>query len=308
MSLLLALAAASTFAAPLDLPKTAQVEMVVVKSREDIRDGKAAAPIGGKTVYAKTIETRGDGYRVTLKPVSTELPKVGTAAQQAKVQAALEGMLARTYVYDADESLSPVSIEDWPATVADVTKALTALAGDDADAAKAIGAVTSMFARMSPEQAATVMLKEDSLLTVPVNVELEVGKPLTYDDEIASPFGGGAIKAKGVVSIEKIDEARGVGVVRWSRSLDPESTTAIITKMIEAMAAQMGPDAQKPDVKAMFAKMKFENTSGCLYEIDLKIGLPIKADCESKTVLTDPSSGQLNGRTERWAITQTLKN
>ncbi|MFT4252736.1 MAG: hypothetical protein QM608_09645 [Caulobacter sp.] len=309
MSLLIALAAAAaTFSAPLDLPKTAQVEMVVVKSREDVRDGKPGAPVSGKTVYAKTIEAQGDGYRVTLKPLSTELPKVGSAQDQAKVQAALAGLASRTYVYTADDSLAPVAIEDWPTVVAEMTKAFQAMAGDDPNAAKAMNAAMGLFSRMTPEQAAATMLKEDSLLTVPVNMELEVGKPLAYDDQIASPFGGAPIKAKGAVSVEKIDEARGVGVVRWSRTLDPESTTAMIAKVIETMATQMGPDAQKPEVKAMFAKMKFENTSGCLYEIDLKSGLPLKADCESTTAVTDPSSGQLNGRTERWAITQTLKN
>ncbi|KSB87358.1 hypothetical protein AS593_10380 [Caulobacter vibrioides] len=309
MSLLtLALAAAQVFAAPLDLPAKAQIEMTVVKTREDLREGEAGQPMTSRTVYAKTVEADGEGYRVTLKPTSTELPKVGPAEVQAKVQSALEGMLSRTYVYKADESLAPTAIEDWPAVVADMTKALQALAGNDPDVVKVMGGMTSMFGRMSPEQAAGLMLKEDGMLSTAVNIELEVGKPFTYDDQVSSPLGGGPIKANGVVVVERIDEARGVGVVRWSQSIDPESATAVITQLIQGLIAQMPAETPKPDFKAMMAKAKLENTSGCLYEIDLKTGLPVRADCESKTAITDPRSSRLSGRTERWAITQTLKN
>ena len=119
-------AAATAYAAPLDLPKTAHVEMVVVKTREDIRAGKTTKN-SSETRYDKMIETQGDGYRITLKPTSTKLP-AGTP-EAAKAEAALAGLMNRTLVYTADGSLAPKAVEDWPGLVVEVRKAMLALVG-----------------------------------------------------------------------------------------------------------------------------------------------------------------------------------
>jgi hypothetical protein len=70
----------------------------------------------------------------------------------------------------------------------------------------------------------------------------------------------------------------------------------------------MGPEANKPETKAMFEKMTFDRSSACDYEVDIKSGLTTKADCVAKVQLTDPTTGEVGGRNEYWAITQTLKN
>jgi hypothetical protein len=69
--------AAEAYSAPLDLPKSAKVEFRVVRSRESVAPGKTLAPTSSTAVYEKTIETKDTGYRVTLKPVSLELPSAG---------------------------------------------------------------------------------------------------------------------------------------------------------------------------------------------------------------------------------------
>jgi hypothetical protein len=304
--MLVALAAvAIAYAAPLDLPKTAHVEMVVAKTREDIRAGKTTRN-SGETRYDKTIEAWGDGYRVTLKPTSTKLPI--DMPEAAKAEAALARLMSRTLVYTADESLAPKAVEDWPGLVAEVRKAMLALVGGDKEGAKAMESMASMFSSLSAEQAASVFLKEDGFLSIPVNAELEAGKPVTYEETIPSPMGGPPVKSNAALVVREIDTARGVASLRWTQSLDPESTRASVTQMIEAITARMGPEADKPEVKARFAKMAFDRTAACDYQIDLKSGLPIKADCESKLSLTDPTTGEVGGRNERWAITQTLKN
>jgi len=295
---------AATYAAPLDLPKTARVEMTVVKTREDIRGGKTTRN-SGETRYDKTIEATGDGYRVTLKPIATKLP---AGPETAKVEAALGGLMTRTMVYTADESLAPSSIEDWPGLVAEVRKSTTTLTAADKDAAKGVEAAMSMFAGMSPEQAAGLFLKEDGFLSIPINVELEPGKPVGSESMTPNPLGGAPIKTRSALVVQKVDTARGVATLRWTQTLDPESLRASMAQMAQAMMARMGPEANRPEAKAMFEKMSLDRTSACDYEVDIKSGLTTKADCEAKIKLTDPTTGETGGRNEYWAITQILKN
>lgn len=309
ISLAVLMLAASTYATPLTLPKVARLETTVVKSRQDLRAGVTSPAQSLTTVYDKTIEARGEGYRVTLKPISNDLAKATASAdQQVQLQAAMSGLLMRAYVFTADESLAPTAIEDWPGVTADMRKGFSALAGNSAEAGKALDATMSVFERMSPEQAASVMLKEDTFLSTPINVDLEVGKPVTYEQEGPNPLGGGPIRSNGSIVAEKVDQARGVATLRWSETLDPASAGSAVTAFAKTLLARMGPQAEKPEASAMLSAMKIERGTTCLYEMDLKIGLPVKADCESKTAVTDPATGQLNGRTERWLITQTLKN
>ncbi len=306
MTLLVALVlAAEAFSAPLTLPKAARVEMTVERSREDLRAGKTQRSTS-QTRYEKTIETQGQGYRVTLKPLETKLPDTPEAA---KAEAALGALMSRTLVYSADESLAPKAIEDWPALVVEVRKAMLALGGDDPEASKGVEAMTSMFSSMSAEQAASVFLKEDGFLSIPVNAELDPAKPAAYTETIPSPLGGPPVKSIVTLTLEKVDASRGVATVHWTQALDPESTLATVTQMVEAILKRMGPEAaNNAEVRAKFEKMVFDRTATCDYEVALKSGLPTKATCESKIQVTDPATGQLNGRTERWVITQSLKN
>lgn len=307
MIVLAALAlAAEAVSFPLALPKSTHVEMRVAHTRQDTRGAQTTSGTAS-TVYDKTIETTANGYRVTLKPLETKLPDVGSAAQQAKIQAAVEGLYKRTFVYAADESLRPTAIEDWPGAVAEMRKGLATLAASLPEAAPGLEGAVGMFARMTPEQAANIMLREDGFLTLPVNAEFEIGKPRTYEDRLPNPLGGPPIKADGAINLERIDQAKGVAVVRWSLVMDPKSTSESIAVAIKNLVAATG-KADTPEARAMIDKIKLERSSGCLYEIDLKIGLPTKADCDSKIVSSDPTSGETITRNERWAITQTVKN
>lgn len=304
MTLLVALAlAAEAYSAPLALSKPARIEMRVERSREDVRAG-ATTKAQSTTVYDKTIEPAGDGYRVTLKPVSITPPRVDSPSEQAKLQAAVEQVSQQTFVYRADANLRPQAMEDWPKIVATVRQALTKVVGDKPEAAQAIEMVSASFGRMTPEQAAGVMLREDGFLSLPVNVTLAAGQSKTYRESLPNPMGGPAIQSDGALVVEKIDTARGVGALRWTQALDPESTRASMTIALKAMAAQLG----KTDAAPIIEKLKLERTSTCLYEVDLKTGLPTKAECGSMITGSDPTSGQTAARNERWVITQTLKN
>lgn len=304
MSLLAVLAlAAEAYAAPLSLPKPAHIEMRVERSREDVRGGKATK--GQSTaVYDKTIAPAGDGYRVTLKPISVTQPAMGSASDQAKLQAAIEQVTQQTFVYKTDAALRPEAMEDWPQVVATIRSALTKIVGDKPEGAPAVEMVSAMFSRMTPEQAASVILREDGFLTLPVNLKLAAGQSKTWQDSLPNPMGGPPITADGKIVVETIDRARGIGVLRWTQALDPASTRASMTIALKAMAAQLG----KTDAGPTIEKLTLERSSNCLYEIDLKTGLPTKADCATLIAGSDPTSGQTATRTERWVITQALKN
>lgn len=296
---------AAAYAAPLALPKPTRLEMVVVKTQEDIRDGKTVR--GGSEVrYDKTIETREGGYRVTLKPTATKLSD--DSPDRAKALAAMSGLMSRTIIYTADPSLQPLAIEDWPSMAIEIRKSMAGLAGDNAEAAKSMDAAASMFANMSAQQAAGLMLKEDGFLSIATNVELSPDKPAIAESLIPSPLGGSPIKGHVTLALQNVDKARGVAYLRWTQTLDPESVRASLAQLAQTMMARMGSDAAKPEVKTIFEKISFDRTSRCDFEVDLKTGLPIKADCNSKLQVVDPVSGGSGGRNEHWVITQTLKN
>jgi hypothetical protein len=164
-----------------------------------------------------------------------------------------------------------------------------------------------MFEKMSPQQAAGVFLREDGMLALPVNVELEPGKPTTYEDSLPNPLGGPPIKANGKIVLNSIDRAKGVASLSWSLELDPVSASASIGQAVTALAAQLAPE-KAAEAQAMLKGMTVERISTCLYEVNLTSGLPVKADCEARLSVTDPKSGGKNGRNERWVMTQTLKN
>ncbi|MBO9547776.1 hypothetical protein [Caulobacter sp.] len=293
------LMAAEAFSAPLNLPKPARVDMRVEYHRENIRSGRTETTDASAT-YEKTVEPAASGYRVQRRLVEAKIaspPGGGT-----KLQTAFERATRRSVVYLADKNLNPRTVEDWSGVAAEMRADLLKTADMTQDEAASLGAFADNVARMDAAQATYVVARDDRILTIPVNQALKRGKPLHFVDALPNPFGGMPIKSNGDLALEKTDAARGVDIVRWSQSLDPVEAAKSIS---QALSTMMGNDAE---ARALLAQLKFDSSTDCLFEVDTRYGLPVKADCTMRMTTFDPVARQNLFRNERWVITQTLKN
>jgi hypothetical protein len=282
----------------LDLPLPSRIEQAVHHSREETR-GDATQSMWVDTRSQVTLDANeaGDAHRVTLKLLERKV-------SSPELEPMLAATVPATMVYEADESLRPTKIEDWDQIkvqqLSFVAKAMPALKAP----------MEKMYASLSPETAAAMMLKEQAYLSVGQNIGVTLGAPTLYDIESPSPFGGAPIKLKGQISLESFDDKAKVATVRWTEKPDPESTMAAGLKLAGQLA---GPEKSTEIAKAAEAmrSVKMDITKGCLFEIDTVNGLVRKADCEETIVATDGTGGP-NGsskRSERWVMTQTvLKN
>jgi hypothetical protein len=304
VTLLAVLALAAEAAFPLSLPLSVHVEMRMAYERESIRDGRSAKASSG-AVYDKTIIAAPGGYRVTLKPTEVRLPPI--PADRAKFKAVTERLARRTLVYSADANLYPMAMADWPATLAGMRDSLREVVGDTPEGTQVLEGAMATFTRMRPEDAPSLMLREDCLLAMAVNATLDAKKPTTFENKVINPFGGDPIRALGMLKLERVDRAAGVGVVRWSQRLDPDQANASVRKALKIMHST--PEAPlSAEESALIDKVTIQNNTDCVFEIGLASGLPTKADCSIKVATIDPETNQSIARNEHWVITQTLKN
>lgn len=284
-------AQATDFEVLIDLSKGATIDLVVEKSREDVRKGEMTRT---ESIYRyrQIVTPSADGFRIRQTLTGMEGGPAGAVATE-------EVAAATDLSYDADEALTPVRILEWPAIVDRMLgllrKASPTMPAEGMDGAR------KMFLAWSPEQAARVLLKEQNFLALPQLASLDLGDPLTIDEALPNPLGGPPIDSTFTVELLSVDEKTGRAVIRTRQALDPASAMASMRKTFEAMAA--GGGAPKP-TDAEMADLRMERTTTCIYDMDLKTGLTAKADCAMKSAMS--GGGENVTRDERWVITQTL--
>lgn len=284
-------AQAADFEVPIDLAKGATIDLVIEKSREDVRKG-ATTRTQSVSRYRQIVTPSAEGFRIKQTLTGMEGGPAGALATD-------EVAAATDLSYDADEALTPVRVLDWPAAVdrmiGMLKKASPTMPAEGADGAR------KMFLAMSPEQAASVMLKEQNFLALPQMASLDLGKPISVDEPLANPLGGPPIDSTFTVELRSVDAKGGRAVIHTRQALDPTSAMASMRKTFETMAASAGRPAP---TQAEIADLRMERTTTCVYDMDLKTGLTAKADCASKNVVS--GGGETATRGERWVITQTL--
>lgn len=284
-------ASAQEFNVPIDLPKGAVIDITIQTTKTEVRAGKAPPAATGTFQYRQTLTPKGDGYRVHQVMTGSKFPEgAQPSAQESQMLTA-----ASELTYLADSDLAPAEMIDWPATV-DRLMAVIAKASDE-ESKPALEQTRKMFQGMSPQMAAQVMLKEQTLLAMPQMMALDRSEALEQEQQVPNPLGGPPIDSLFRVELVSIDKAASRAVIRSTQTLDPKSMAQSMQAAMTQMAQAMGAGPAPKD----FA---MDRTMTCTYDMDLKTGLTAKVDCDMKATFT--AAGKTGGRNERTVITQTL--
>ncbi|PVM84765.1 hypothetical protein DDF62_21915 [Caulobacter radicis] len=289
----------SSLALPLVLPRQARVETTTDFVRERRERGRPTQRNGFQARHENLIRARDDGYRVSRRTLAFR--EVSTDAAPSGVRVAMDAASACDLSYVADRNLTPKSVENWQGGVSSAITAQLAQAGKAAGLRDdVLVAPMTLWAQTSAADAVHVVLAGELRLAAPVGAVFEDGEAIETQEPAAFAFGGHAVAGRTVLSLERVDEARGVAVLNYRREADPASTQAAIDGLVWEINLA---EALKPEERAA---LQFEDTMVCRYEVDLKTGLATKAECERTTRETDFPWYEVIAVTERWSIVQTL--
>ncbi len=289
---------------PLTLPDGARVETTIDYACEQ-ENWLGTERKASRMRYESAIKAREGGYRVSRKTLEFR-PTVQDAADP--VQAVVDAIPARNLTYITDRNLAPQSVENWYELSAHISDDIRKAAEGDSHMENALVVRTSLWAMTSPADAAQVVLRSEVELARSIGATFQTGQSVVTEEPHAFLFDGQEIAGRSVLSLERIDEARGVAVLRYRRSADPKALKAVLDDIFHEIVREMEIVGGSSVDRKKITAPEFEDTTTCFYEVDLKTGLPTKAECEYRTRRTDLEFLQVTTRTEHWAITQTLKN
>jgi hypothetical protein len=288
----LAVAASPAVAQPLPvkLADGAAWTMTVERSRERQRGEAPAQTVTMTSSSAVTWKKAGDAGELTARIISTDV-------DAAEVTGAL-GLVGPVRAV-VDPALQPERIENWD----EVREALLNAIARSVTEPKAAEAIQGVFEKLSAEQAAQVILRDQTLAAISQGSDLELGEPVEYDDLLPNPLGGPSIKSHGRFELVSYDAAKGQAVVTWRQAFDPASATASLTAAAEALIARATSDGAEK-LRATFQGARIDRTDTCRHEIDIPTGLAVRAVCDTTTDVT--VQGETARNVDRWTITQSL--
>ncbi|MBO9710132.1 MAG: hypothetical protein J7521_18170 [Caulobacter sp.] len=274
---------------PLDIPAPSRVEQVVRHIKEQTRDGKTESMwVETRSLATIDIDEKGEAYLVSLKLLDRKV-------SNPEIEPVLAATVPSELAYLADESLRPIKLADPQGVKARQVAFARKMAPQLGDV------MEKMYANLSDEAFTGMLLKEQVYLSVGYNLGLKVGEASSYEGEEPSPFGGGGVKVRGTITLDSYDDKGKLAVVTWKETIDPESAVALGGQLAKQLTGKdISADLAKASDAAKAADLDI--SKGCRFEINTGDGLIRKADCQ-ETV----SAGAEGGKTERWAITQTLQ-
>jgi hypothetical protein len=295
---------ASAMSLKLALPNPARVETTIAYSYEQ-SGGFESVRKATHLRYEKVIAAQEGGYRVSRRTL--EFRPTAQAAAPGVVEAIVDALPARDLTYLADPNLMPQSVENWYDLSSRVHSEIAKSAGvDPADGSSIVS--LSLWATTSPADAVHYALSGEVLLARAIGAAFQTGKPVVTEDPRAFLFNGEDIASKSVLSLETIDQARGIAVLRYRREADAKALKIILDEVFSDILREHALVEGGPVDAKNFTAPQFEDTTTCRYEVDLATGLPTKAECENTARRTDLEFLRVITYKERWAITQTLKN
>jgi hypothetical protein len=154
---------------------------------------------------------------------------------------------------------------------------------------------------MSPEMAAQTLMREQQMSASMQNAELELGLTLNDTQDVPNPLGGPPISSTHSTRLESLDKAAGRAVITTRQALDPESASASVKQVVEALAKQ----ARGDEAKLPPADFKIERTFECRSTMDIATGLALDTDCTQTVTTLDEALAAVK-QVDRWVITQKL--
>lgn len=202
-------------------------------------------------------------------------PAAGESPLAQKLANILEGV---PYIIELDSEASIQGVRNWEQLKADVAKVMDILTGE----MKAAGTeqpfidqvraqVGSMFG--SRQQIEQLCTKEAQLFFMVLGVEMEIGKPLKYEDSLPNPYGGEPFPSHAVLELEEVDSQAGLARIKWVQSVDEEDGRRIMAEILKALAVRTGkpvPEIALPKIVTIeeTADFTIEMTSGWIRNLN----------------------------------------
>lgn len=168
-----------------------------------------------------------------------------------------------------DVAGAPISLDDWPATLARIMSAVEEINGGGDPEAHA--AVERMMAAWSPAQAAQVLMQTVSVISVCQHTNLTIGETIEAETLVANPFGGEAILATERLELVSVDRAGNSARLRYSRSLDPASATRAIVAGLRNLVRDAGQASEEALAQFEGATLTHDTVADC--DVDLRTGM-----------------------------------
>ena len=161
----------------------------------------------------------------------------------------------------------------------------------------------AMYAHVSAEAAANLLVSELPILALGQGTNLEVGRSFPTKD--ASLVGDGDAKdSLGKFTLISLDRAANRAVLTWSHVVPPHPFSDAQRAQFGAMVEQTNPKASKD-----LPPMSEEERQLCRFDVDVTTGLVKRAECDlvgSNFFVNGGGSG-IEHQTTRTTITQTLQ-
>lgn len=202
-------------------------------------------------------------------------------------------------VIEVDESLAPERLRNWPKLRSAFDNMIDQMALDP----KARGAMKSLFASFSAEDAPGLLVRYMAYLGLGQGRAFELGEPLAYDTRIPFPLGGPPVAGRAQFLLESYDEASGRAVIVWTQAMDAESLRAATAHLVRTMMEKAGQPVDGAAFEAEFAKLAIKAEDRCRFDIDRLTGLALRTECGRSMVAM--ATGEVM-RNDAWIITQTL--
>ncbi|ESQ92393.1 hypothetical protein [Asticcacaulis benevestitus] len=267
-------------------------------------------------VYAQTE----DGYRVTKTLLKFAISDVTDPAikEGMKDPAAAKMMENLTSAlsplsYSADESLSPVLIEDWEGTKARVMKAVNDMAASvgasPQEAAQLKQAMNAVYGQLTPETATGMFLETDRMMALPHNIGLSLNKPITATSQIQMPLGGQPIDAQVSIALISWNDAGNTAHVSYDYAPTPESLKTYLTTFLPTFMKQAGaPAAAIAELETAMSSASPDDymkiTTHCDYDMAIDTGVVTKGVCDKIVAMN--LMGEKGGSTERQVYSESF--
>lgn len=292
-------------------------------TKTETRNGSVKVS-GSDTRYRNDFVLGDDGYAVKKTVISTVI----TLPDGQKIDdksTSPEAVLMRNIIgsvsemnFVADESLSPVRIENWPA-LRDRSKAavleavkVAAKSANEKVPDEVVQTLTQVFdsvlGKLSSEQAAELYLKVDTLMALPHNVGLERNKPLAGEGTVNVPIGNYPMTMREAITLTEWNPERNSARLTYSYSPSPESLKAFFTDFMPRMLKQMGaPEKAIQEMQDALSKDTtgvFDMSTLCNYDMAIDTGLVRKGTCTQTTTVS--MAGENMKKVEAYEFSESL--
>ena len=115
---------------------------------------------------------------------------------------------------------------------------------------------------------------------------LTPGKPVSYEDNMASPWSADVLPSTGSFELIAVDDKAGTATIRWQQSIDPVKGAEVVWKMLEAIGGKAAAGAVHP--AGLPQGLKLADLATVV--LDRKSGLPLSIIHQREVALGDSSA------------------